>query len=38
MGLNRGELEGKTGIWYREWAPGAKVGLKPLVLATGSFG
>ena len=25
-GLNRGEHEGKTGIWYREWAPGAKVG------------
>lgn len=24
-GLNRGEHEGKTGIWYREWAPGAKV-------------
>ncbi|KAL4441059.1 hypothetical protein ABPG77_010490 [Micractinium sp. CCAP 211/92] len=23
-GLNRGEHEGKTGIWYREWAPGAK--------------
>ncbi len=25
-GLNRGTHEGKTGIWYREWAPGAKVG------------
>lgn len=24
-GLNRGEHEGKTGIWYREWAPGARV-------------
>jgi hypothetical protein len=24
-GLNRGSHEGKTGIWYREWAPGAKV-------------
>mmetsp|Transcript_10988 Transcript_10988/g.19036 ORF Transcript_10988/g.19036 Transcript_10988/m.19036 type:complete len:859 (+) Transcript_10988:107-2683(+) len=24
MGLNRGEKEGKTGIWYREWAPAAK--------------
>lgn len=23
-GFNRGEHEGKTGIWYREWAPGAK--------------
>eukprot|EP00195_Chlamydomonas_chlamydogama_P012705 CAMPEP_0202890322 /NCGR_PEP_ID=MMETSP1392-20130828/769_1 /ASSEMBLY_ACC=CAM_ASM_000868 /TAXON_ID=225041 /ORGANISM="Chlamydomonas chlamydogama, Strain SAG 11-48b" /LENGTH=858 /DNA_ID=CAMNT_0049573871 /DNA_START=126 /DNA_END=2702 /DNA_ORIENTATION=- len=23
-GLNRGTHEGKTGIWYREWAPGAK--------------
>ncbi|CAL5225794.1 g8569 [Coccomyxa viridis] len=23
-GLNRGEHEGKTGIWYREWAPGAR--------------
>lgn len=23
-GLNRGEHEGKKGIWYREWAPGAK--------------
>ena len=30
-GFNRGvgvaENEGKTGIWYREWAPGAKVGF-----------
>ena len=25
MGLNRGTHEGKEGIWYREWAPGAKV-------------
>lgn len=25
MGLNRGTHEGKAGIWYREWAPGAKV-------------
>lgn len=24
-GLNRGEHEGKTGILYREWAPGARV-------------
>eukprot|EP00210_Caulerpa_lentillifera_P003282 g3133.t1 len=23
MGFNRGEHEGKKGIWYREWAPGA---------------
>lgn len=23
-GLNRGERDGKPGIWYREWAPGAK--------------
>ncbi|KAK9839287.1 hypothetical protein WJX81_005730 [Elliptochloris bilobata] len=23
-GLNRGEHEGKQGIWYREWAPGAR--------------
>jgi len=23
FGLNRGEHEGKTGVWYREWAPGA---------------
>lgn len=23
-GFNRGTHEGKTGIWYREWAPGAK--------------
>ena len=27
-GLNRGEHEGRKGIWYREWAPGAQsVGL-----------
>eukprot|EP00967_Tisochrysis_lutea_P006130 scaffold7249_cov19-Tisochrysis_lutea.AAC.3 len=30
MGFNRGvgvaAYEGKPGIWYREWAPGAKVG------------
>jgi 1,4-alpha-glucan branching enzyme len=25
MGINRGEHEGKAGLWYREWAPGAKV-------------
>ncbi len=25
-GFNRGECNGQTGIWYREWAPGAKVG------------
>ena len=24
FGLNRGEHEGQKGIWYREWAPGAK--------------
>ena len=24
-GLNRGEHEGRKGIWYREWAPGAQV-------------
>lgn len=24
-GINRGEHEGKKGLWYREWAPGAKV-------------
>jgi hypothetical protein len=24
-GFNRGAHEGKTGIWYREWAPDAKV-------------
>jgi 1,4-alpha-glucan branching enzyme len=23
-GFNRGECDGKRGIWYREWAPGAK--------------
>ncbi|KAK9849514.1 hypothetical protein WJX84_007233 [Apatococcus fuscideae] len=23
-GFNRGELEGQKGIWYREWAPGAR--------------
>jgi 1,4-alpha-glucan branching enzyme len=23
FGLNRGEHEGKPGVWYREWAPGA---------------
>jgi 1,4-alpha-glucan branching enzyme len=23
FGLNRGEHEGRTGVWYREWAPGA---------------
>jgi 1,4-alpha-glucan branching enzyme len=23
FGLNRGELYGKQGVWYREWAPGA---------------
>ncbi len=22
FGLNRGESEGKKGVWYREWAPG----------------
>jgi 1,4-alpha-glucan branching enzyme len=24
FGFNRGELGGKPGVWYREWAPGAK--------------
>ena len=24
FGFNRGEKDGKRGIWYREWAPGAK--------------
>ena len=28
-GLNRGEHEGKAGIWYREWAPGARVRAQP---------
>ena len=28
-GLNRGEHEGKAGLWYREWAPAAKVGYRP---------
>lgn len=28
FGLNRGMHEGRQGIWYREWAPGAKVGLR----------
>ena len=23
LGLNRGESDGRTGVWYREWAPGA---------------
>lgn len=23
FGLNRGELDGEPGLWYREWAPGA---------------
>ena len=23
FGFNRGELHGKKGVWYREWAPGA---------------
>src|SRR5271165_875210 len=23
-GLNRGELGGQPGVWYREWAPGAR--------------
>jgi len=23
FGLNRGESEGRPGVWYREWAPGA---------------
>lgn len=24
FGLNRGEKDGKPGVWYREWAPGAR--------------
>jgi 1,4-alpha-glucan branching enzyme len=24
FGLNRGESHGKPGVWYREWAPGAR--------------
>lgn len=24
-GFNRGEKAGAAGIWYREWAPGARV-------------
>lgn len=24
FGFNRGELKGEPGVWYREWAPGAK--------------
>ena len=24
FGFNRGTHEGKSGVWYREWAPGAK--------------
>jgi 1,4-alpha-glucan branching enzyme len=24
FGFNRGSLDGKTGVWYREWAPGAQ--------------
>ncbi len=24
-GLNRGQKDGAEGIWYREWAPGARV-------------
>ncbi len=23
LGFNRGDLEGRPGLWYREWAPGA---------------
>ncbi len=30
FGLNRGEHEGRRGIWYREWAPGAKVRLRAM--------
>lgn len=28
-GLNPGTHEGKTGVWYREWAPGARVRSVP---------
>ena len=24
LGFNRGEHDGETGVWYREWAPGAE--------------
>ncbi|MDE0297061.1 MAG: alpha-amylase family glycosyl hydrolase [Candidatus Poribacteria bacterium] len=23
LGFNRGEMDGQSGVWYREWAPGA---------------
>lgn len=29
-GFNRGEKDGATGIWYREWAPGARVSRTPV--------
>lgn len=28
-GLNRGQKDGVEGIWYREWAPGARVSSSP---------
>ena len=31
-GINRGEHEGKKGLWYREWAPGAKVSFISLYI------
>ena len=31
FGLNHGELNGKTGIIYREWAPAAKARAPPHV-------
>src|SRR5882757_5901394 len=32
FGFNRGERDGKAGVWYREWAPGAR-----LLCLTGDF-
>jgi hypothetical protein len=28
-GFNRGEKDGAKGLWYREWAPGARVSGVP---------
>ena len=33
-GLNRGEHEGQQGIWYREWAPGARVSSQMILCMT----
>jgi len=32
LGFNRGQLRDETGVWYREWAPGAR-----LLTLTGDF-